>query len=211
MEPEWYWLIPAVVVASWIIRGLLRNQEEDAGKSPRLATPRADMAEERPARPANDVDRFLEEINRLRRKSAEARGEPARPVVAPPPIRRPTVRPAAREAPRPRPVTTIPEVIPARRAPEPSQRSVFQGVDVPVEAIPLGRPAPAPSAAPSSLIASLAPFIPTKMVDRGIAPSLTLLFALLNTRESLRSAFLLREVLDVPLCKRPRKRTGTYS
>src|SRR5262249_36324015 len=49
MDAEWYWLIPAVVVASWIIRGLLRSQEEDTGKS-RLATPRADMAEERPAR-----------------------------------------------------------------------------------------------------------------------------------------------------------------
>lgn len=198
-DAELFWLIPVVVmVGAWILRGLLRSEEEPRPRQP--AWP--GEGPERSARPVTDVDRFLEEINRLRRKSAEERAEAPRPILAPPPVRRPTVRPVTREAPRPRPMTTIPVAIPAA---EPAPRQPFPEVVIPVEVIPAVRPAPAASTG------AAAAFVPTKMVARAPSPALAQLVASLRTRESVRSAFLLRELLDAPLCKRRQRRGESYS
>src|SRR4051812_25159912 len=94
------WIVPVVVLIVWVISTIMKSREEEP------ARPRKAGAE--PGRkPTGDIDKFLQEIDRLRRKSADE-GRAARP--APPPVVRPApavtrVKPAPRiEPPAPAPV-----------------------------------------------------------------------------------------------------------
>ncbi len=141
MAPELMWLIPAVIVGSWIVWGILSAKEQEPRKAwrPPPVEP-GEAAPERPARPVTDVDRFLEEINRLRRRSAEERPETAQR----PPVRRPAPPPVRREPFRPRPAPVIAEAVPVRRMPEAFRQQPVPQVVIPLEAIPVVRPALAP-------------------------------------------------------------------
>ena len=146
MAPELMWLIPAVIVGSWIVWGILSAKEQEPRKTWRPPTVEPGEAPpERPARPVTDVDRFLEEINRLRRRSAEERPETAQA----PPVRRPAPRPVRRETPRPRPAPVFADSVPVRRVPEAFRPQPVPQVVIPLEAIPVVRPAHAPRDLPA--------------------------------------------------------------
>src|SRR5436190_24029134 len=103
-------IIPVIVFVVWVLNQLLRNREIDEPVRPRPGA-------QGPARGStNDIDKFLQEIDRLRRKGNEDRAEPERPVVKPVPRARPVVVqpvPRVRNSPRmreQRPVESVPEV-----------------------------------------------------------------------------------------------------
>jgi hypothetical protein len=100
---EHFWIVPIIAIAVWILSSLIRP-EEKAQRNP--LRPRRWPNEDRggmdqPSRPVSEVDRFLEEINKLRKKAEEER--PAEVVEVP--------RPAPPRLQRPKPVVEV--VLPA--------------------------------------------------------------------------------------------------
>src|SRR5436190_19262088 len=90
-------ILPVIIFVVWVLNHLLRNRENEEPVRPRAGSP----APNRGA--TNDIDRFLQEIDRLRRKGG-GRGETAeRPAPKPVPRARPTAQPV----PRARPVAPI--------------------------------------------------------------------------------------------------------
>ena len=62
------WIVPVIVFVVWVLNQLLRNREIDEPVRPRPGA-------QGPTRsPTNDIDKFLQEIDRLRRKGSEERG-----------------------------------------------------------------------------------------------------------------------------------------
>src|SRR5262249_52068085 len=159
--------------------------------------------------PATDIDRFLQEVDRLRRKAADETKKPplskqdARydevmevlPAEPPPP---PVARPR-----RPRrfddvEVVTTPTVAPAPRpAPPPPPPSA---------PFPVTQPQPASTVPTTAPIATVSrPAAPRAAGQRRQAsPAAAQLLALLRGG-NVRSAILLREVLDGPLSRRRRR------
>jgi hypothetical protein len=151
-----------------------------------------------PARPrpsATEIDRFLEEINRRRQQQQR------RPVEAPPP--RVEERPAPRtRAPAQRPRLTAQAPRPARREPE-RQRPVTA---VLVEEPPAFTRVAPPPAPPEEMIqqqletVALATTRPlprrrTSAVQKAVA-------GLLRSKNGIRAAILVNEILGPPRCKR---------
>jgi hypothetical protein len=109
------WIVPVVVLIVWVISTILKSREEEP------ARPRKAGAE--PSRkPTGDIDKFLQEIDRLRRKSVDE-GRTVRP--APPPVVRPApavtrVKPAPQiEPPAPSPaVESVRVAAPVGSAPK---------------------------------------------------------------------------------------------
>lgn len=80
------WIIPAIVVAVWILNALLRNKENDEP----VRKPRGKPNEDRPNRsPVSDIDRFLQEIERMKKKSAGEAPPAPKPARPPIPVARP--------------------------------------------------------------------------------------------------------------------------
>jgi hypothetical protein len=86
------WIVPVVVLIVWLVSTILKSRENAEPVRPR----QPGGGDGR--KPTSDIDRFLQEIDRLKRKSAEERGETARPAP-----------------PRPKPVQPVPRVRPAVR------------------------------------------------------------------------------------------------
>ncbi len=80
------WIIPVVVLIVWLLNKLLRGQEEDE-----IVKPARGPATRSPT---SDIDRFLEEIDRMRKANGAPPTAPI-PVVRAVPVERPRVRPAA--------------------------------------------------------------------------------------------------------------------
>jgi hypothetical protein len=194
------WGALIVGAAIWIIGQLLRqNAEEDPKKRPQ---PRPQPPQDRPNRPrpqsgTSDLDRFLQEVQR-RKQMAEGRAKPP-----PPPKRQPQQR-------RP-PPRNVPDVLPTR-TPGAERRAEPAVIDVvPVEA-PARVPMPAPAAAPVAAVVApgdVAPvvrrvFPPPRKAQ--LTPALAQLQKLMASRDSLRAAVLLQEVLGPPLCHRHGRR-----
>lgn len=197
---HWEYLIPIVVLGVYILSSLLRNQEEEKradrqrqGADPdRMAQPRAAQ------RSGNDIDRFLDEVNRRRRQAAErAPAAPQRPTRS-----IPTARPVpASRSPRPA------QQPPPARPPAPPRRPPVELVPQPREAPPVAEvvevlpvleplePQPAPTPPPAE------PSFPAT-APRSAVPERNLLVSLLQSREGLRTALLLKIILDPPSCKR---------
>jgi hypothetical protein len=155
----------------------------------------------RPRRPESNTERFLEEVNR-RRQQAQARSPgqpPARPVTQPPmitplprrelPPRKPPLRTEKprieRSTPRSPAATTaakLLEVIPAEKPAKPQLASESSGPTPPLE--PPARPTPG-QIAPRAQHAILQQIVP-----------------LLRSRQTLRAAFMLHEILGSPRCRR---------
>ncbi len=174
-----------IVVLSAIIGGLaqvLRNQQQT--EQTRAANARAATrdAANQTGRDGSDIDRFLEEIDKLRKKPAGDATGPA----APPPVARKVATP----------VSDVPTVEPRRR-PSDTARSSGQGriEDLPVAPVvqpaskskspPLAKPAPAPSRAP---------VVQTEFGKQ--------LMGLLAKKQSVPMAVVLHEVLGPPRCRR---------
>jgi hypothetical protein len=166
------WIIPVIVFVVWVLNQLLRSRENDEPVRPRPGAPNRS--------PTNDIDRFLQEIDRLRRKGAEERGESERPPARPVPRARPVPPPVQRARPAPRPL----EVRPVQSAPE----------VVVVEAAP-ARPAP-PAAMPELRVQPV-----DRRGDRRPSATATAV-ALLRSPQTLAAALVLQEILGPPKCKR---------
>src|SRR5437899_223905 len=90
---DWGWLVPVLLLVFWIVSSLLQGAERERARMNRpRSLPGGDRPPGTPRRPASDIDRFLEEVNRRRRQAAERRPVPTgkdRPPAA-------TLGPAAR-------------------------------------------------------------------------------------------------------------------
>lgn len=211
------WLIPLVVVFVVILSNLARIAQEEKKTNSRRRPGPAGPGDKpaRPRRPQSDAERFLEEINRRRREASEQRKPvivqraPAPPRQVPKPARRETPSaeaPLARSAPV-RPVAAIPvddTRMPSKRpaspkAPEPQRR---QPTPV-LEEVVVATVVPAPE--PSGTVSAGAPA--AVIATKPETPTAVMLRQLLRDPQSIKTAFVLREVLDRPLCQR-RPRVG---
>jgi hypothetical protein len=183
---NWEWILP-VLLGIWFLINLIRKADEERRSREKAAA--GDRPAPRPRRPPpEDIDRFLEEVNRRRRQSTERRPgtEGPRPVVAVP-APAPPVRP--RPSPRPQPTRQPPP-----RQPAPAVAEVVVAVPAEIPVIPAPQWAPPPG-----------PGTPQPAAGEGKAKAAPVsLGMLLRAPQNLRNAILLREILDPPLCRRRR-------
>jgi len=192
---EWvYVLIVLVPLLVWVLSTIFRGADE--AQAPRRP-PAADGAPLAvPRRPANDLDRFLQDAQRRREKAARKMAEAAEEApplfdLAPAPPPPPPAPPPAPKAPEPRP-----------RVDEPRPRR-----ERPLAERAEARPAPAPRPEPRSAQTAPAQLPPVAAIPsrRPAGPVLARLAGLLRDRGSLAAGLMLREVLDRPLCQRRRR------
>jgi hypothetical protein len=187
----WEVLIPVIAIAVWILSSLLRGSEDDRQVNrPRAGNGGRDPEAGPARRPVNDIDRFLQEVQRRRQSEPPTRTPPPprpmpeAPVPSPrsrrravPPAEFPPLRPAP-PPPRMEPVEVeavvvvpapVPVARPAERAPRPPEP-------------PPPPPRPAPSVPVSSAGGQL--------------------MALLRSPQTLQTAVLLHEILGPPRCRR---------
>jgi hypothetical protein len=216
---EWKILITVLVVLSYIVKSLFQRSEAERGsKEPRPTKPYDLLAhhlakeEERrskqprppieperppadkpPRRASNDIERFLEEVNR-RRRPPSAAAQPARPSL------RSQVRPqslSSQPAPRAR----------ADQAPVAAEPVVA----IAVTAGPVAPARPAAVVKVESVFSNLAPFVSTTVPSAAPRPGVEQLVALLRSPQTLRTAVMLREIFDAPRCRRRPGRSNNYS
>lgn len=209
----WGALIIGAVI--WIVGQLLRNSAQQEEKRTPAAPGPEDRAagQRRPAPGSTELDRFLQEVNR-RKQNAEQRTRAQtenRPAVAPSPrssVDAPlAARPAGASSPPPvrrRPSRPAAEG-PSTRAPQ--RRAPAGDVPVLLEVVPVVEPsppapAPLPTVLPAPSPAKAPAFPPTQ--GKIASPALRQLLAMLGSKNNLRAAILLREVLDPPMCHRRR-------
>lgn len=180
----------AIVILSAIIGAVsqaLKNQQqaEQARRAQARAANRGGGGAGRAG--ASDIDRFLEEIDKLRRKSASGERERERP---------PTV-PVARRAPRPAPAP-VPTVSPRKPRLSEETARTFEVTAAPTRSAPLPRveePPPAP-------VVSARPIGTPAPQPRAKTEFAAQLGALLGSQQALPLAVVLQEVLGPPKSKR---------
>ncbi len=180
-------VIPVIIaVAAWILTTILRGE----GSRPVRREPAALGAKSRPEG-TTDLDRFLEEVNRRRRAADERRAPPA--VEMPPAVEAPPPTPPV---PRPRPAPTPPSI--GRPAPRPAEVPppavvpvLVVGVvdDKSIASPPAVRDVPAIGAAPE----------PPSLQPATVAGNLR---GLMRSRETIRTAVILQEILGPPRGRR---------
>ena len=172
-----------IVVISAIIGGLaqvLRNQQQT--EQTRAATARAatrDAANQSGRSGANDIDRFLEEIDKLRKKPA---GDTTGPAAPPPPVARKVATP----------IGDVPTVEPRRPRLADPVRPATRLEDLPVAPVvtPASKPLPM---ARASAAPGRAPLARTEFAKQ--------LVALFATKQSIPMAVVLHEILGPPKCQ----------
>jgi hypothetical protein len=214
--PQWtIWTILLIAAGTFILLNLLRSREETRGqRTPMRRGAQNDADESRGKRqpPLTDLDRFLQEVHR--RRTAEGpeaetetpvrRPEPeqsGRRASSPAPVARAALPPSRRSRPagersssrRSGTSQTQEEVIPlAIAVEEPAGRSRGQSGPEPSSTVFPGSPPPLPSV---KAVQSVAAPGSKKRQDNSF-------LALLSSRQSLRNAIIVREILDPPICKR---------
>jgi hypothetical protein len=177
-------LLVTVALGVWFLITLLRKTEEE-----RRSRERSASRSERPAPPPKkrlppaDIDRFLEEVNRRRRQAPEGQARPA-PKPRPTPSGPATTGRVSRPAPTARPV---PPATAARVAEA-----------VVAVAVPASRATWADNQTPGPITAPAL----TQVTPRRQSEGLHLLFDLLRSPQSLRTAVLMKEILGPPRCRR---------
>jgi hypothetical protein len=173
------WIIPVIIAVVWILNALLRNRENDEpARAPR------GKAAERPGNrnAASEIDRFLQEIERMKKQSPDETAAPSvqrapapkvRPVSPPPRVRPVTVRPAKG---RPIEAASVPVVV--------------------VESAPAAAPLATPL--PSGRLAMTVPIPRPRAGNRALAGAL----AMLRSPNSAAHAIVLTEILGPPKSKR---------
>src|SRR6059058_2962092 len=110
------WVVPVVVMIVWLINTLIKGREEE----PAAGAARGRRPVER--NPSSDIDRFLQEIDRLRKQNEPERREPTAAVPVPPPSPVVTEPLPKRPRPQPRPLLPPPPKVRVQsRRPEPPQ------------------------------------------------------------------------------------------
>jgi hypothetical protein len=200
---ESFLVIIVVVEAVWILSSIFRGAEEER-KGPRpQQNPR--VQNQPPVRQRSTpttVDRFLEEINRRRREAAERQAAVSpQPVPA---IERP--RPAPRPETRrrvPRLVRLVPgsqpvvEAILESSRPARAEESNPISMSLAAPAVPSEALTPAGSAVNVTMLGPRAPVPRTSLNSAILVP-------MLRDPQSLRTAFVLQEILAPPLARRKR-------
>lgn len=152
----------------------------------------------------SDIERFLAEVDRLRRKAATPAPAPAfddeevvdvLPADAPPPPVRP--RPAAPARPGPADVVDVVDVLPVRTQMPPAPPALPALPVAPAPAPPANLPG-LPGAAPLAKLAS--PIFSGQQQSGRTHPVVALL-----KKNNIREVFALRELLDVPVSRRRRR------
>lgn len=190
---NWHFIIPIIAVAVWILSSLIRGAEEQRVRRPR---PQRDPEEPadgtRPRRSPSEIDRFLQEVQRRRQEGEERR----------PPREAPKPLPPAEEV-----LVAIPvQEVPNRRTPRadrPRRR--------PAESRPIPVAQPVPVVPPPVLETQFRESPPPPGPEAASQPTAAekkreamgkQLRELLNSKQSLATAFILREVFDRPLSLR---------
>jgi hypothetical protein len=150
-------------------------------------------------RPASGTDQFLEEVNR-RRQQASERGK-----SGPPPVRRVTLTPVPaptirRESGRKAP----PKADRPRQPPAPARvTSAFPSAQL-LEIVPADTPAKprrsGAETAPAQQVAQQPRPVAMKVTSQPVPVLLAQLMPLLRSRQTMRAAFVLHEILGPPLC-----------
>jgi hypothetical protein len=198
---NWMWIVILIPVVIWILSTVIRPPEEQ----PRRGFPPGgeEPAEPRRGRPPGEVERFLEEINRLRRRASEeqrpSEAPAARPEV-PRPVPRRVVRPNV-PRPRPQPVSRPLEAAPLGKIP------------VPASVPPPPPPPPPAPAAPVGVSGEVLDVIPVSRAPvltslpaatAGLSPAATAIRDMFRNPQTLAAAIVLHEVLGPPKCRRRR-------
>ena len=183
---EFKWIVPVIVVIVWVINAILKSRENEEPVRPKR--PGGSPREGR--NPVGDIDRFLQEIDRLRQKTAEERG-----TTAPPPVVRAV--PRARPAPAPAPQRTRPSARPPLVVePLPVVPPVSPAISIAQPATPAGRPGDTAR----TLVPSMAGRVAASYsVD---LPRVNEALNLLRSRQSAATALVLKEILGPPKCRR---------
>jgi hypothetical protein len=195
---HWEWLVPVLFIVFWIVSSLLQGAERERA---RMNRPRSLPGGERPPgtprRPASDIDRFLEEVNRRRRQAAERRPVPTskdRPPVATLGREAAAARPRVSTRPGGRsvapPGAKIPEAIPVTQTSAAAEvLAVASVMHAPaVRDFPAAQP-PSPASSSSAAAETTSPALPP-------------LAELLRAPDNLRTAVILHEIFGPPRCRR---------
>ena len=170
-------IIPAIALVVWILTTLFRGAENAQ------LPPRRERDEFAPTRPATSLDRTLEEARRRRQP-------PVRRPLPRPEVRRPVLLEEVKEPPRPRaPAKPIVLQLAEPEPPRPQPRPEFA-------------PAPPPRAPAAALPAPVADV--ARVVPQPASPVLAQVRQLLRSPRSAAAAFVLREILGPPRCRRRR-------
>lgn len=193
------WVVVLFIIVVAVISAIaqtVKNQQEKA-PPPRRRTPnRPAPARDGSSNPSSDMDRFLQEIEKLRKRSAEGGDEPRK---QPKPVKTNKTVPTVAPVKRPRRQESIPKVAPSKRIEELPTATVL-----PVPSQP-SQPA-FPTAAPSPITDGMqqsgdAPSVSRAPKPVGSTPFGKNLLAMLGNKQSLPLAFVMQEVLGPPKCK----------
>jgi hypothetical protein len=181
--PRLEWLVPVIVIVVYVIGWIIKAKEEVDAKAKKPAG----------KQPGQELDRFLEEIDRLRREQS-SKQTPVADIVAdehedydrPAPV---VIRPA----PRPAPVLPQKPII-IRRPP----RLVVETLPPPAPVVPI-TPAPLPLA---SRLSAAQPAKPASPASARRISTVAAVMGLLRNPRTVSSALILNEVLGPPKSKR---------
>jgi hypothetical protein len=199
--PPFFVVILLIVIISAVVGAVAKmvNNQNEQNANPNAPRPRvpAPPGGGGDARTGNsDMDRFLAEIDRLRRKTAEAPPPPPNQVPAVPVVQ-PTKQP---DRPRARVVAELAEP----QAPQPQARQDHgfnapppQMAEVPTAAPVVATP-PSGTGAPATRVTRLA----TRARPVAKTPFAKNLTTLLNSGQGLALAIVLQEILGPPRCKK---------
>ena len=187
-DETWIKVVIGVIVAiGWIVKTYQEAKAKpDAGKPPPV--PQAEPDTEPIRQTPEKLNEFLEEIRKRKKKSKANDAEPIVLVEAEP-ERRPTPKPPIR---RDKPAPRITQPSPWASTPAPSKVATE---------IPAAPRVPAKSATAASSLMGSAGVVERKKSIPAIGDAL----ALLANRQSLATAFILREILADPISKRRKK------
>jgi hypothetical protein len=226
MELPMHWeilIVPLIAFAVWILSSLLKEAEE-----PVKGRPRGEGGPQRGRRPPSEVDRALAQ-RRAQRSEAERNRDPGTQPFGPSDRRGAEPMPAALQRERPekeqprRAEQRRPQPPPQPSPAPPARRLLDQPVappkakPAPVELAPQLAATPAPAQvgvrpAPPAAPPGAPPAVTSALQKPNVAPTVTTtepvlapLMQLLRSPQSARLAFILREIIDPPLCRRPRR------
>jgi hypothetical protein len=185
------YLVIFLFVAVYILNQLAKSQQQ---KPPR---PQRDEDEAPRRRPVTQLEKFLEDMQRRKEGEDVRTAAPIYEAVEVPPKpaaprsleqRRKSAAPAGKKPPRRAEARVVIE--PSRQLAMPSLAPA---------AVPENQTLPPPPDAPQAIHRPEA--LPAKAPQ---SPAVKMVHALLKNRQALGAAFLLREILDRPRCRRPR-------